>query len=379
MPLLLFFKMMNRFFRVELLVIGSHRFGHLALEPESALAMETLQRPVSKSRTFRLWSFGSKKTWSNRELVRAWKRGVHTAPRGFVSALIRAGEIVPSLALHRGTTSIHGPENFLDRTPSHLQNYVVASSSEILRQLGVGAGEPYVCLTIRDSEHYLKHGTPEPESFRLLNFEAETFALMCQFLVDEGYTVVRMGTPTRNALTDLPGVVDYANSGLRSPEHDLVLVRDCEFMVSTQTGPDALALAFRRKVLYVDVLRLSQFFLGTRLAVWNPVKIVCPSSESPLSLNDLLNSKFAWMTSLDSFTASGATVTRSSPLELSELAAGFLEEFRGHVSGDVVELRTQALRMISDELDERGRAKWGEIVAPLNSRWLLKNHHWFLT
>lgn len=378
LPLLLVLRLIRPWLRLELCVVGSQRFGHLALEPEILLSRLKLNDAPVRPSTVHLWSFGREYVQSNRALAKMWNKEVRFAPGILVGALIRGGKLVPSLALVVTPLSIHGPLNVLDRTDSQLKRQVNAESRTILKSLGIKPGTPYVCVAIRDAGYYARTGTRESKGYSILNFELATFEAAVRRLIAHGYVVVRMGTPTSNTLPDLSGFIDYANSPLRDELSDIVLIRDCEFVLSTQTGIDAVALALRRPVMYVDTVRLSQFFLGTRLATWNPVKFVSSDGGAPMNLFQLVNSSFMWMEDPDEFMKSGTHFFRSSSVEIESMVDSYVRERRGPAPSEWNSLRGLANNCMTMALGARGQAIWGDVTAPLNGWWLEQNHEWFL-
>lgn len=378
LPILLVFRLLRTWFKFQLCVVGSQRFGHLALEPEVFLSRLDLIGPSLRPRTVLFWSFGRKNVQSNRVLAKMWEREVGLAPGILVGALIRGGEIVPGLSLVVTPLSIHGPLNVLDRTNSHLKNQVSADSRTTLQRLGVRPGTPYICIAIRDASYYARTGTRESEGYSLLNFELATFEAAIRKLIAHGFAVVRMGTPTSNTLPEIPGFIDYANSPSRDELSDIVLIRDCEFVLSTQTGIDAVALALRRPVLYVDTVRLSQFFLGTSLATWNPVRFVPSDGSAPMNLSQLVNSSFMWMEDPAEFLNSGTQFVRSSSAEIESMVDSYVRERHGQAPADWNSLRALVNNRMTMALGVRGQAIWGDVTAQLNGWWLEQNHEWFL-
>lgn len=379
LPVLLVLRLVRPWLRLELCVVGSQRFGHLALEPEIFLSRLELTGHTVRPPSVQLWSFGRKNVQSNRALAMMWKKEVRLAPGILVGALIRGGALVPGLSLPVTPLSVHGPLNVLDRTVSQLQRQVNTESRTILQRLGVSPGTPYVCVAIRDASYYARTGTRESEGYSILNFELATFEAAVRRLTAHGYVVVRMGTPTSNTLPQLPGFIDYANSPSRDELSDIVLIRDCEFVLSTQTGIDGVALALRRPVLYVDTVRLSQFFLGTRLATWNPVKFVSSDGGAPMNLSQLVNSSFMWMKDPAEFLKSGYQFVRSSSAEIESMVDSYVGERRGQAPPDLNRLRILVNNRMTMALGVRGQTIWGDVTARLNGWWLEQNHAWFLS
>lgn len=366
-------------FVVRLNIVGSQRFGHLSLEPEVRLGIEQLTPQLDGPRRLALWSFGHHSMQSNRELARLWRQQVRLSPGKIVGALVRAGEIAPRYALERVPMSIFGPMNVLDRVDSFLGEQVRGVNSNIVSALGIPANKKFVCLSIRDGSYYASTGMKESAGYELINFDAQIFVEACRYLVSEGFYVVRVGTPTPNTLGGVDGVIDYANSPLRTEANDLVLIRECAFMVSTQTGPDSLALALRKPVLYIDTLIFRQFFFGTRLATWNPVKFVPPDATVPMTLAQLLDSPLTRTKSLDDFLSSGCRFQRSSGADISHMVTSFVQERRGEMPADVITVRKEVNLRLTNAFGERGQQLWGDVAAQLNGWWIRQHGEWFLS
>ena len=377
-PALLVLALLKRLIHFRLCIIGVQRFGHLSLEPEVHLCLTKLEKRATWPWQITLWSFGRPSIQSNRELAKLWRSEVGLSPGRLVGALNLAGELVPRLAIDRIPLSIHGPKNVLDRTESILGKRVKGVKSGILDQLGIPTDGKFVCLTIRDGSYYAATGMSESAGYQLINFDAKVFVEACEYLVAEGFTVVRVGTPTPNPMPEMKGVIDYANLPLRSEVNDLVLMRECSFMVSTQTGPDALALALRKPVLYIDTVVLSQFFLGTKLATWNPRKFLAESSVTALSLDELLQSQFAWLKSPDDFLKSRYIFERSSSGEVANLVKSFVDEWRGVAVDDLINVRAEVNHRMTAAFGTNGQLRWGDVTAKINGWWLTNNSDWFL-
>ena len=114
---LVLLKAVRSVLEVRLIVVGFHRFGHLALEPELFLARANKKRTKFQ---LDLWSLGNQSNQTNRFLAKKWARRVNAAPSWAVDALVRAGDRFPRLACERPHLSIHGPANGLDRTAPQL-------------------------------------------------------------------------------------------------------------------------------------------------------------------------------------------------------------------------------------------------------------------
>jgi putative glycosyltransferase (TIGR04372 family) len=285
------------------------------------------------------------------------------------------------LQLDEPKMSIRGSFNSLDQTEAHLRLTKVELNrgSEELRELGVDPERPYVCLVVRDGGHYASLGEKESNGYSFMNFDIATFERAALSLVERGYQVVRMGAGSEKPFgVNLPGIVDYANSPNRSEFLDVFIAATCSFAVSTQTGPDAVCLTFRRPVCYIDVTRFSQFFLGTKLAWWNPTELW--QGEKRLTLNNLLSSEIFWIKDPNDFIKFGVSQVRSDAEKINQLVEGFINSFEDDLMQSSSENAvTQSVQqLIEDRTGSRGREQFGRIAAVINPAFARQSGDWYL-
>jgi putative glycosyltransferase (TIGR04372 family) len=377
LSVLLFLKILQPVVRFRLLVVGFHRFGHLALEPEVFLSQE---KSASKC-TIDLWSLGKSGASANSYLALKWSRVLNVQPSWIIGALQRAGDLVPRLKLDQPRLSIHGPGNALDGTEPNL----IFSFDEHedgrrqMKLMGLDHRRPIVCLIVRDGGHYRSLGDRESTGFSFLNFDISNFKETAESLASLGYQVVRMGAGTERPMDlDTSDVFDYAVSEFRNEFMDVYLAGTCSFAISTQTGPDAVCLAFRRPVYYVDVTRFSQFFFGTEIAYWNPVKILVDGKS--LSMKEILNSPIFWLKDPDDFLRYGVEVVQTSPKELAEMSVAFAQ----HASGGFKEtdqggrVNSVLHQILREGMGKKGEEIFGLPTAPLNPAYIIRHAEQFL-
>ena len=360
---LLVLKLVQPIVRFQLCVVGFHRYGHLALEPEIFLAEQEIKKAANAShgRVISIWSLGPVTKQSNRFLAKKWKDELLVLPSWFVDSLHRAGLVFPFLKLEEPKLSITGSLNGLDKTDSHvsLSAEEIEEGRKRLIEIGINPDEPYVCLIVRDGGHYKSKGDIESAGYELLNFDINDFAGVAEALIESGFQVVRMGSGSERPFTSRPdGVVDYALSKNRSEFLDVYLAATCEFAVSTQTGPDAVSMLFRRPVLYVDVTRYCQFFFGSKLATWFPVRL--QKNGSLLNLSEVVNSEIAWFKDPNLFSKNGISQQKTSSSELKELVRSYIR-----ARGSEDEKASSVRSVVSSGFGERGRLHFGDVTACL--------------
>jgi putative glycosyltransferase (TIGR04372 family) len=371
--------------RVELCIVAFHRFGHLALEPEIYLGELEIRSAQRDGRRFPItvqwWSLGPKKRQANRYLATKWKQVIRVLPSWWIDALHSVGAKISALRLTEPHMSIRGSLNSLDRTNAQLEltDTEIAEGMSQLRAIGIDPDKPYACLVVRDGGYYASLGEKESDGYSFLNFDISTFEQAALSLVQRGYQVVRMGAGSEKPFgVNHPGIVDYANSPNRSEFLDVFIAATCNFTVSTQTGPDAVCLAFRRPVCYIDVTRFSQFFLGTKLAWWNPAELW--QGGKRLTLSNILNSEIFWIKDPNDFIKHGLLQVRSDAEKIDQLVAGFTDSFEKNlVQSSSEKVVTQSVQqLIEDQTGTRGCEQFGCITSVLNPAFTRQSGGWYL-
>jgi putative glycosyltransferase (TIGR04372 family) len=383
---MLILRLVRPIIKFELCVVAFHRFGHLALEPEVFLSIRDFENRTRKKIwfpiTFQIWSVGPERAQANKFLGAYWRKELNVLPSLFVSTCLRVGSKFPVLKLSENKLSIHGPKNALEVASTHLR---ISQSEEhagrkLCEDLGIDVLKPIVCLVNRHAAHYASLGETEGDGYSNINFDISIFEPTVMMLLARGYQVVRMGAGSEEPLCiDAEGFTDYAVSDTRSDFLDVYLVSKASFAVSTQTGPDALCLAFRKPVCYIDTARFSHMFLGTQLATWNPVHI--QKHGESLSLKQIVSSEVVWIDDLADFDRLDIGIVRSTPQTVERFVAGYASYYENDLklTASELELSKLANRILSEGLGDRGRQRFGEVRAVFNPVFLAENANWYLS
>jgi putative glycosyltransferase (TIGR04372 family) len=379
------FKLFSPIIRVKAVLIGAHKFGHLALEPD--LMLQHIKYLMDSSRRkwpkiFVLWSMGPKKSVSNKTLVKLWKRRLFIVPSWMIDACSRCGKKFPSLSIDFEKTSIFGPSNhqLVTQPPVSFSKHEISASIRSLTKMGIDLQRPFVCLVVRDSGHYSDSTGIENPAYEFRNHDIEAFYDAIRTMITHGYQVVRLGAGKEKPISiRLEGLFDYATSPFRCELLDLFLASNCSFAVSTQTGPDAVCLLFRRPVCFIDVPHIGGFFLGSGLCTWNP--LLYQKDLKTLSLNEMVLSNLIWEDSPVIADNNGFSASRSSPSEINDYVRAYIELFEaGFKLGDrETALVAKANLALSQGLGERGILRFGDYEACLNPVFLNKHGDWFIS
>jgi putative glycosyltransferase (TIGR04372 family) len=381
---LVILRMFRHWIEVRLMVVGFHKFGHLALEPELALLdieAEVASRDGRHPKIVTWWSFGPKKLRANSYLVDKWNQLLRTKPSWWLDALVRIGSRIPFLKLQVPMLSIQRPMQQLSKTKSRLQFSFaeLQSANKELALIGVDIKKPFVCLVVRDDGHYGDVLLSENPNFLSSNYDVEEFVSASRALVGRGYQVIRMGAGKEKPLTDnYPDIFDYAKSKIRSPFLDVFLAANCAFAVSTQTGPDAVSLLFRRPVCFIDIPIFSQFFFGTELAMWNPCTLIKDGVK--ISLDEIVSSEKVWAKYTHDLREQGIDGVRLTSQQLTETVLAYATWYENDFafSADDAELIQRANDKISAGMGAKGLVDFGQIRSRICPTYLSRNADWFL-
>lgn len=303
--------------RIRIVVMDPRYFGHQCLEPE--VFWNDWQLSVeSGSHDFWLCSLGKKSMASNRYLWEIAARRLHTVPSWLVSEIkaIKKHLALPGIELQ--DASIYRL-NFLPTRRCSLPSGSQLSSrrASILHKF-VEPTRPYVIFTIRDPRVIYDLHDPR-------NREIREFLPSMEMLTMRGYNVIRLTSRTSDLITSLnPHILDWQVQVDGEPGDELALMSEASFVVSSTTGGDCLALAYRKPVLYIDCARFYLAFLGTELATLHMPRMFDIGSGDPLGMAEILKRGLGWVGDYRSFERAGVRIENSSPIEISRAVSEFM-------------------------------------------------------
>ncbi|MFM8504725.1 MAG: TIGR04372 family glycosyltransferase [Acidimicrobiaceae bacterium] len=326
LPVVLVFYLLRKYVVVEFVLPNVTLFGHLALEPEKILSNIATQgpRPVGQPKRILIWSLGKSKDQVNQALVKIWRRELFVLPSAIVDAMHRASKWLPNFEMRiLQFDKLHENDHVLDTCESHLK--FTASEKSIgekyLRNVGIELGKPYICLIVREAA-WAPPTTGPSSSGTLRSRSFEDFLMAADALVDLGVAVIKLGA-AGTFKTAGTKIIDYANSKDKSEFLDVYLPAHAKCVVSTMSGPDAVALVGRVPVLYVDIAQYSLCFAGTRLVTWVPARLISQKLGRAISLSEVFESGAGRFLGSSAFEQAGIKIEQSSPAQIRDYCLDF--------------------------------------------------------
>jgi len=365
-PLVFVFYLLRRILVVELVLPNATLFGHLALEPEKILCNLALEKRLRSNtrRRFQIWSFGKAKDQVNKTLVEIWRRQVFSLPSMVVDAIHRASKWLPHFEIAvLQFDKLHENDHVLDLFETHLRLRPdeIARGEDYLASVGIKPGQPYACLIVREVA-WAPPITGPLSSGELRSRHFDDFVPAAVALIQGGVPVIKLGAPGTTNTTGT-SIIDYANSEAKSEFLDIFLPSRARCVISTMSGPDAVALAARVPVLYIDIAQYSLCFAGTKLVTWVPAQLRRDASQA-MTLDEVFKSGAGRFLGKAAFDDAGITIVNCSPEQIREHALAFLDHLTSSTTVDSEELQDSYRRKFHALLSERAVAP----LAPFQSR-----------
>jgi putative glycosyltransferase (TIGR04372 family) len=330
------------------------RIGHLAIEPE----LFHWRRATAATGAAKVVFFARGQV-SNAALLGKWREALPWGPAWLLGPAFRASSRFAWLDL---CPSNWPEDNHSDLRPLDGRDPCWGFNDDerwrgeaLLRDLGIPAGMPYVCLAVRDGAYLRAVDTMRNWDYhdyrdsKIADYEA-----MAARFVERGYAVVRMGRIVESAMhSESPTVIDYANSSLRSDFADLWLFANCMFCITTSTGMDALASTKRRPLGFVNIPSTAALTLGNGAKLMMFKDIVDVQTGEVLGLLDDRRRQAMAFGHISEVTAMGLEFRDNTPAELGSFAVEMVDllEGRWQPTPEQIEVEQEFLSRIPGPLD----------------------------
>lgn len=163
------------------------------------------------------------------------------------------------------------------------------TTSDLLNS--VGLVRPYICLVVRDSGYDTIADPTNTNGQTYRHTPVSLFRDAIILMNDSGLDVIRMG---RHSIVPIGlnqrHVIDYSFSPqMQSDERDVRLFENCEFTITTGSGPDELASFFRKNVYRLNLSPLNNIVFGRTFPLTLSSDYIDRVSGEKISLRQILD------------------------------------------------------------------------------------------
>ncbi len=328
-PLVLVVRLIRPLILVRFGPLRSERFGHFAANTELYLCRR--DAGIDDRRSVDI--FYCKFHVCNQQLRMMWARTIRVWQ--FARPADRLNRRLPGGSAHVIPWPYHGDrdiEGLLPVTPVHLSftSKEEERGREEMQALGIGNDLPFVCFHARDSA-YLEATFPDRnwKYHDHRDSDIRSYLPAAAELVRRGYCAVRMGAVVRDALPlSRPGIIDYAARG-RSEFLDVFLGAKCEFFISDSCGVYAVAMIFRRPIIFVNFIPLEHTPMWAPHDMSIPKKLWLRSERRFLRFREIMESGMGRMLKTEEYEQRDIEVIDNTPEEITAVTVEMHERLRG--------------------------------------------------
>jgi len=250
-----------------------------------------------------------------------------------------------------------------------------------LQDLGLSPKDKFVTLITRDSSYKECFYGDDVQDFSYHNYrnsDINRYKKASVELAKRGYWVLRMGKKVSQKFeVDSPFVQDYANSEYQSDFLDIWLMAKCNFCITTGTGTDMIASIFRRPVLYVNFIPISNitnFLPSTTI----PKKLIWKDkNKTLLTLNEMLLHNYN--TSIE-YNDAFIDIVELDPREINEAVMEMVDRIEGNINDneESIKLQYHFWSIFKSSEYYNSNPSWFAPGVRIGNAFLKGNKSWFL-
>ena len=337
--ILLALVILRPFILVRLYGINAHRIGHFVGNTEVYLTRKKANINQPSKRYYDICFYDSnpynlEKVCNKQfdKMIRRILRILPTYPFYYTKKLTdKTSKYLNFLSDHSLNISDHDRDinDLFNKFESsfYFTDQEIKNGENILKKMGIQKNSEFVCFTVRDSAYLdsnFKDFDFSYHNYRDCNIE--NFLLAAETLADRGYYVLRMGKVVSSKLnSNNLKIIDYANSQFRSDFMDIYLGANCKFILTTQTGYDAIPYVFRKPAAAISIpIGLIRSFKYDNLSITK--HHFNKRTNKYLSMREIFDYNLGFSLRVDEFKKKNIRLIENSNIEVNDLVIDMLNE-----------------------------------------------------
>jgi len=296
--------------------IFTERIGHLALEPDCLIKDSILNQrlplkwvilaPYGKVANSHLLSY-----WSTHFIVIRSRVLCYLI---YYATLFGIGKINISSYINspRGSQLAYAINALWDNRPPilSLSEKDLINGHEKLLQLGIPESAWFICIHAREG----KYSPIDEPIHQHRNSDIATYIDAINEIISRGGYVIRVGDRNTKQLPKIMGLIDYANSNLKSEMLDVFLLANAKFILGDSSGVALISTVFGVPCALVNMTPITSTGILKKDIVIH--KLYFDQNGCKLSLNDLRRINLANARSSSSYQTQCIEIRDNSPAEI---------------------------------------------------------------
>ena len=373
-PIILVVRLIRPFILLRFGPFRSDVIGHMVFYLEYYLS----EREMTGSKTFDCFYFQTS-VHPNEQWTLMTKRFIRVSPIFYY--LDRINNLIPGGDVHSIHPVFDDRDGILARTSAHVK-FIEEEDCRgklYLTKLGLSSYDKFVCFIIRDSIYKEEYQNLSNDDWSYHNYrdsDSDNYKESAIALAKKGYWVFRMGKGVKKSFdVNHPKIIDYALSEYRTDFLDVWLMANCHFCVSTGSGIDAVACVFRKPIMMINYIPLSNI-VSFLPVITVPKKLVWKKNQRELTLSEHLIHNY---TSSELYRDEGIEIYDRESNEICEAVMEMEMSLAGGVVDQSIDNHFQNLfwdQLISFRKDNNC-SEWIHPNARIGSNFIRKNQEWF--
>ncbi len=211
---------------------------------------------------------------------------------------------------------------------------------KFLKKMGLKDSQKFVCILARDNEYLDKHSPFKDWSYHeTRNDNINNFSKAINLLNEKGYYVFRMGKFVKQKLNiKNPMFLDYACSDYRSDFLDIFLGANCNFLLSSSCGYQAIPMIFKKPLACIS-------FPFSQIYTWhsNCINITkhIYQGDKKINLKEIITSKIIEYFDPKHFHSENLKVINNSSDEIKDLTEEMINFLENNLAVSAEDMKLQ--------------------------------------
>lgn len=207
--------------------------------------------------------------------------------------------------------------SIVDRPFFNLKKQHKVSGEKELEKVNVPPNSWYVTLHIREPEKGYRGETPNNTTEKFRNADPNNYIKAINTIIAKGGYVFRMGHPGITPMPKIPGLIDYANSKIKSELMDVFLGATCKFCIGNSSGYHAIPSFFSIPRLLTDIPNHNVYFFLKEFDLYLP-RLFLKSDGKKMTFREMFSYPFNALGHDESYKKFKISPIHNTPEEIDE-------------------------------------------------------------